>query len=213
MGLDMYMFHINKPSDDEAAEQIGKHTSEVCKLYNYIDKETFDADPAMFIDLLPFVQQITVIESIFNQERCFRDHGVDILAELTARYSSMNGAAWFFADGTKLEISQSECESYIEDVPIEVYIWKSQEVAYWRKADDLNDYIQVVRALTRTKKMRDEGKEPTEEDLRSWETANCGYYLLSPEEKAAIKKYLEDMDEELFYGIDNNASIVYHAWW
>ena len=77
MGLDMYVYKVDKLNEDEVLKLIGARTCDIRETYHYIDKETFDADPDMYGDLIPYISEVPVIDIAFDYKRCFADHGID----------------------------------------------------------------------------------------------------------------------------------------
>ena len=236
MGLDMYMFRVEKISEREALELIGCHIEQIPKQYHYIFKDDIDDNPDPYCDLIPFLTQVTVVATMFNSQKCFAEHGVKCtfhcdkvhsiddsivdceFDDVVGSYFGPNGAGWSFASGKRIDLSNDEYNSYLCDESVEAYVWKSQDVAYWRKFYDLDEFLQQLRIACRAKHMIDDGKVPSEDELKSWATENCGYYQLSNEEKQAVKEFLVENDapfssdcEEGF--LDDDSAIMYHAWW
>lgn len=223
MGLDMYMYKIEKLTEDEASLLVGLSTRDIAPRYHYIDKDTFDEWPDMYSDLIPFICEIPVIATMFNQKACFEAHGISERDELCGSFYSHDRAGWSFASGAKIEIDRAEYESYFYEQEVLIYVFKSKEVAYWRKAYDLDDFLQNARIICRTRQMiEEEGRVPTDKEILSWKTENCGYYMLCPDEKTVLRAYIEEHEDEDEGGYalewdqlldDENSVLMYHAWW
>ena len=237
MGLDMYMFRVEKLSETEALALEGCRTENIPGEYHYIFKEDIDDNPDPYCDLIPFLTQVTMATTMFDTKRCFAEHGIkcamrcdhalsiddavvdDEFDEVVGSYFGPNGAGWSFASGKRIELTPAEYDSYLYDTPVDVYVWKSFDVAYWRKFYDLDDFLQQARIVCRTKNiMEKEERVPDEDEMKSWVTENCGYYRVSQEEKQAIKAFLADNEapfsencEDGF--LDDDSAIMYHAWW
>ena len=225
MGLDMYMYEIGKLDESEVIPLVGAKTNDIKERYHYIDKETFDADPDMYGDLIPYITEIPVIDTAFDYKSCFANYGINEEDMVTGSFCSNQEVGWSFISGAHIKIAQDEYESYLYEQEILVYVFKSREVAYWRKNYDLDDFLQNLRLICRTKQMIDEeGRPPEDEDINGWQTENCGYYMLSVEEKNALKQYLNDRkkadEDHGDYSFDwsellddEESVLMYHAWW
>jgi hypothetical protein len=236
MGLDMYMFRVRKLTDEEAAVIVGKRTNEISKFYSFICKDDFDSDPEPLADLLPYITQITAVDNAFDYNQCFIDHGINcryidedhdmVSPEILEKFDRVvgswcgpEGAGWSFASGARIEINKEEYDAYLYDRVVELYVWKSEDVGYWRKFYELDDFLQQIRVQERSKKYVEEKCcYPDHDIVKSWLTENCGYYLLSAEEKGKIKTFLKENEApysaDLEDGcLDDDAAIMYHAWW
>lgn len=224
MGLDMYMHKIEKLTENESLAIAGITTSDLRTKYHYIDKESFDADPDMYSDLIPFVREIPVIETFFDCKACFTERGIVEGDDICGSFCAHDQIGWFFASGAKIEISRQEYEKYLYEAETLVYVFKSEQVAYWRKYYDLDEFLETARIVCRTKQFIEEnGVPPKDEDIAFWKTENCGYYMLGLDEKLALKKYLAENETENDRGDyhprwndlldDENSVLMYHAWW
>jgi hypothetical protein len=217
MGLDMYMYKVDRLAESEAARLNQMDSDDVggCySPYHYIRKDVVDENPEPYSDLIPFFRQVKLLTQEFNYAKCFKDHHIHPNEEIVGSHQSSKSIGFLFANGHRLELSDDEFEKYIDSVDRDFYIWKAEEVAYWRKAYDLHDFLETSRILIRGHQMRKNGTNPTEEDLHNWTTANCGYYLLSEEEKQALENYLHDRDMEPIDELHaQSANLFYHAWW
>ena len=223
MGLDMYMFHVERLNDEEVLSLHGKHTQDIDRKYTYISKEDFDADPDMYSDLIPFVSQISVKTRSFDWRRCWKANGVAEDDDVCASMFGGGIARYTFNSGKSIELSHEEYEDYCYDHETMIYAWKSKQVAYWRKYYDLDEYLQQIRIKCRAEAMKADGQTPKKEDIATWQTENCGYYLLSFKEKQLLGEFLkknaeemhcDDYEPEWFNFInDQEVPIFYHAWW
>ena len=225
VGLDMYVYHVEKITKEEELNLIGLAARDVPNQYHCIDKDTFDFDPEMYGDLIPYIREIPIINTLFNHEACFSERSIQEDDQVCGSFHAPDKVCWFFSSGAKVELDHSEYEKYLYEKETLMYVFKSREVAYWRKNYDLDDFIQNARIICRTKKFINEnGKVPADAEIKSWQTENCGYYMLSPEEKGLLRQYLADREDEgEDYGHydfgwpdllnDEESALMYHAWW
>ena len=221
MGLDMYMYRIKRLSDEEIAHINETRGSGIYRRWAFVDKEEFDSNPEFREDLIPFLREAKIIRMLFDEERLFKDYNVEPDDEIAFSYGGCNGFGWTFMSGKQITISEEEYSNYSYEALTDVYVFDREEVAYWRKYDELLEFITNARIVARSKEMMDRGIAPTPKDYESWLTKNCGYYLLSKEEKAAIKEFLlsenldsrsdEDYCDEAFW--ENDDDIFFEAWW
>jgi hypothetical protein len=224
MGLDMYMMHVEKLNDSEAAAINGMHIRDIRDKYKYmcIAKEEFDSDPNMYADLIPLISQVNVIANSFDWKRCWKAYGVDLEDDVVGSMHSFDLVSYSFHSGKSIQMTADEYHEYVYDHEDVYYVWKAKQVAYWRKFYALDEYLQGIRIKCRTEESRKEGKEPTKEDLMMWRTENCGYYLLSAKEKELLNKFLQTQDDDCCGDyhpdwsklmIDPQSTLMYHAWW
>jgi hypothetical protein len=224
MGLDMYMYKIEKLTEEEAAVLDGLAIRDIETKYRCIDKLAFDSNPDKYGDLIPFIREIHAIDSIFDEAACFKAHGINYYHdEVCGGYQDYDTISWIFSSGSKVEIDRAEYDSYCHEQEIVVYVFKSKNVAYWRKFYELDDFLQRERIVYRTNRIiQEEGRSPTDGEIMSWRTENCGYYMLSVEEKYALSQYLEtnigEHEDQYHFSWDSllhdeNSVLMYLAWW
>lgn len=201
MGLDMWLFKIERLNDKEVAELAEKHIDEISQAgCNYIEKNAFEEYLDMYTDLEAFVRRVKVKREVFDYEACFKTHGISKDDTPFGSFQSPISIGWTFRSGAKVEINREEYESYLHTEDDEVYVFKSEDVAYWRKYYELDDFFRERRVVE-----------------------NCGYYLLEEEEKKDLKKFLKKHNPEEWKSHDSNydiallddetANIFYYAWW
>ena len=222
LGLDMYIKRVSKLSPSEADNIDGLRAEDLSRNYIHIKKDEFDANADMYSDLIPFISEINLIVKQFNEVRFFEDFDVDPMDIVCGSMFSPEEIHYSLRSGKNICISKEEYESYIEDVCSEVYVWKSEVVAYWRNNHDLDDFLQTTRVFCRAKELIDAGERPSQELMETWFTENCGYYQLSVPEKEALLLYLEDNDDENCGTYSNDwdtlirdpkSDLFYFAWW
>lgn len=217
MGLDMYMRRVEKLNDKEVAFFKGIRTDDF-DFYNagvcYIPKLDFDDDAEMMSDLLPYVTEVPVIETLFNYEQCLKDHGIDLFDERVGSYSGPNGVGFSFQSGKRIDLTDKEYNLYLFEKEVPVCMWKMEEIDYWRKYHELIDFIESVHIKHKTNQyMLQKKKMPDEKTIRSWCIQNCGYYELNHDEKAEIKKFLMANGDEVRPYWDSKEPVFFHAWW
>ena len=192
----MYLFKVNKLTEKEGKELHKARKDDVYKKYHCIDKESFDRELGMYGELKPYVRPITVITTFFNYEQCLKDYNIN-KDDILFRSQGGETISWHLKDNKEVVLTKEEYSKYLFDSEQEVYVFKCENVAYWRKYYDLADFF----------------------DERH-DVENCGYYLLHEEEKKELKEYLKKHDPDSFK--DNldikllgsrKANLFYHAWW
>ena len=196
MGLDMYLFKVGKLTEKEGKEIHKARKDEVYKRYHCIDKESFDREHSMYGDLMPYVRPITVIATLFNCEQCFKDYNIN-KDDILFRSQMNDEISWHLENKTVITLKGEQYSKYLYDAEQEVYVFKCEEVAYWRKDYNLNDFFSNI-----------------------FEVENCGYYKLSNENKQELKAYIrrcqpEDVKNNLDIKLlsSKTSNLFYHAWW
>lgn len=196
MGLDMYLFKVERLSGKEHKELHKARKDDVYKNYHCIDKEDFDRESDMYGDLKPYVRPITVITTFFNYEQCLKDYNIN-KDDILFRSQGNGTIGWHLTDNTEITLTEEQYSKYLYDEEQEVYVFKCEQAAYWRKYYDLADFFDTKHNVE-----------------------NCGYYLLSYDEKQELKEYLRKHDPDSFKNNLNirllnstKANLFYHAWW
>ena len=196
MGLDMYLFKVGKLTEKESKEIHKMKKDEVYKKYHCIDKASFDSEPAMYEDLKPYAKLITVITTFFDCEKCLKDYNID-KNKILFRSQMNDEISWHLEDKTVVTLKGEQYSQYLYDAEQEVYVFKCEEVAYWRKDYDLENFFS-----------------------NTFEIENCGYYKLSNEIKQELKAYIRKHQPEDFKNnldikllTSKTSNLFYHAWW
>lgn len=182
MGLDMYVYRVQKPCLD------------VSKVYDrddiygvVIDENEINAP--MYCQLIPYCERLRVITHYYNFDKLKEDYGLSEVHIGGYSYDG-NGAATFIygvKDGEKFNAKIKDdviMNKYIIDKEESCYVCKITEVQYWRKAYDIQDWFH--------------------ENIPC-NVENTGYYLLDEDQRAEFNKEFpydtlpEDSSEEYAY--------------
>ena len=219
MGLDMYMKKVEKITEQEKMFFEGLDISDYNNILygcTFMHKEDFDYDAEMHSDLLPYVTVVSAIDKLFDWEKCWEDHGIEKDDDVVGRSYGMGHMHYSFASGKSIDMGQDEYEKYLYEKDVEIYVWKQEEVDYWRKYYALMDFIEETRIKHKKEEFDRLGKTPTEEDKKSWIIENCGHYEISIEERRKIRNFLlknGDDSANKDYLYDEEAHIFFLAWW
>lgn len=191
MGLDQYLYRVSKIGDGLAKRLEGKNTSDVSGYFilgrEYIEDEEIQRT---FKDLLPYFTKVRMLRTEIDLDRIRRDNGIPQDAYwIDSRHVGNERSEITFAlpDGTDKTV-EWDAQRYTFEEPFDAYVCQKEEVYYWRKAYDVQDYIYDA--------------------LKPTDVENCGYYLLSPD-------IINDMVERGFidYCFDDSGDIFYHEWY
>lgn len=180
MGLDMYLFRMEKLSDNELGLLEGKRNSELPKNLLLFNKKHVDEDESgMCDDLKPYFSEITTIQENYDLDSIKSANGIPQDAFLDYRGGSKDsltlGFSWNEDGESKSGRVQIGANEYVVSCAEASYIVRCEEVFYWRKAYDACNTI---------------------EELYGKPMNSLGYYHLSPEILCAMR------DEGCFQGRD-----------
>lgn len=189
MGLDMYVYSVHKPDLDTG------------KVYDRSDlKGTVigedEINEPMFRQLIPYCEKVRVVNHYYNMEKIGEDY--DLTDARLGGWSCGDGTSITticgYKDGVRksVEIPDDLIESkYTIDREEICYVCEEEEVHYWRKAYDIQDWF------------HDHIKEPVE---------NTGYYILSEKMlKAFNRKFPQD--KLPVEAPDETSALVYWEWY
>ena len=188
MGLDMYVFKAEAPAIDPNVVHRFEDIKDLG--YTLIEEEYFGQDDT--VALKEFAVPFNVIYEELDYDRIRKDHNMG-----EGFHSSVcTGQYTIFRDGKK-EV-QIDAKTLDEKYKIEVErpIWglKLTEVAYWRKAYELQNKIYK-----------------SFEDDHNILVENCGYYQLSMKQVAMICR--EDREQCNALVSHENGTLFYHEWY
>lgn len=226
MGLDMYMYKVQSVSREEADSLVGLHLDNIREKYGVIYKSDVDQNQELYLDILPYAQEIVAIARVFDEDQFRKDNGIaldDLIVGQGVSVSN-NGQeiSYIFESGKTAKLSLSEYNRYSPEQDIMVYVYKKENVAYWRNEHDLNDFISVIRCAVRTRDyVLKYNEAPSDDDLYDWKVHNCGMYILNNEEKRAVYDYLQKYkserpqhyEKQLEPLLQNDDMLAYYAWW
>ena len=216
MGLDMYLYRINKVTEQEAKYLKGKHVDDVGENFNCMTKRDFDERASEMDELLPYVTLVKMRAQIQDTERFYEDFGIDIDDEVVGMFGSYEFQELIFASGKRISVSREEALSYYDEKEVDVYVWQQHRVASWRNAHDLDMAFRQARMTDRLIDIVKSGKKPTEEDAAEWQIENCAFNHMSMGERAEVNEFLQATDDEYAnedFWLDEKQNLFYVAWW
>lgn len=192
MGLDAYIFRIERPTEEELKKLSDLSLSEINDLgYNYIEAEAFERNLDLYQSVIWHARRITAKNKGFNQGDCFKAHGIDITQPYRS-HKAGEGMVVFLKTKT-ITLTKEDIEPYTYWEDCDIYVFKLETLAYWKNDFEINDFF-----MLRT------------------DIDNCGYYSLEPEDREELKKFLQKRGEEDFDTsvLDNyDMDLFYYAWW
>lgn len=141
MGLDQYIFRIKKA---ELEERDYKADELRDMGLNFISLTAAYKNLNLYSQLLPYTIQRSVSDEFINMEKIIEDYnlpkdsyiGMISYANIVVRGKNDNGEC------VEQEIYREEIDAKYTITKTELYhIWTSEEVMYWRKHYDLQDWI------------------------------------------------------------------------
>lgn len=142
MGLDQYLYKVSEVTDREL--KMLQYRS----IYNLPSTKrcSFCAIPCddsnSIAEIKHLCKKATFIKSDTDMEQICLDFNIPKDAHCTGFGSSPEGYHYTFTcDGkeTKVQLSEQEVDKYTLYCPVECYVYKTQEIAYWRKNYALDD--------------------------------------------------------------------------
>lgn len=180
MGLDMEIRRISKPHIDDSI------------IYNRADihgvvLEEGELKEPMYRQLAPYTQALQVRSRYYDMEKIQEDYGLSDNPHISMMCASCVEVTDFKTHKT-VEITRAEIDQkYTVERVEKCFAWNSEEVKYWRKAYDIQDWFH----------------EHIEERVE-----NTGFYILSVATLLAFNKAFPegrieaiepDEEEALFY--------------
>lgn len=193
MGLDMYMYRAKKLNEAEVKSLTGKHAQKIAEEsdYTYFTKNEV-LDDTELTELMPMLTTVTMKNTFINMEKIRKDNEIPEDARITGSSYSREGDSYIFRNDSgfdkRVTLSQEELQTYLFDADEEYLVCHMEEVAYWRKAYDVQDFIH----------------ENIEAPI-----LNCGYYEVSRE----LLDRLYDMGEVEELYCEDDEKIFYHEWY
>lgn len=141
MGLDQYIYRVKKPNIQDKV-----YTSDELRRMDLskISVEDFKNNPVLYEDLRPYVVKRDVECKFYDLKKIVSDYGLP-----------QNSSIWMYSmkgieisgttkNGERVNkaISTEEIEAkYVKTEILPYYIWEEEEVEYWRKHYDLQEWI------------------------------------------------------------------------
>lgn len=136
MGLDMYVYRVEKPELDTSK------VFDVDKISGIVLSEEDINDP-MYREILPYCDKVQAVRHYYDIEKLKAESGAESI-----HLSSIIGGVLSFTgtkpDGQSVTISKSDAEideSYTVDREETCYVCSYTEIRYWRKAYDIQDWF------------------------------------------------------------------------
>ena len=141
MGLDMYVFKMRKANLEDRVYTIG----ELSELgVSYVSVEDAMRNMDLYTQLLPYTIKREVTAEFYDVQKIIEDYnlpknaGIGMISydKIVVSGTANNG------EYVRQEVTREEIEEKYTLVKTDpYYIWESEEVAYWRKHYDLQDWI------------------------------------------------------------------------
>lgn len=189
MGLDMYLYKVEKPSLEN-------------RVYTRSELEMMDCvvcvtgiDEYLIEEIIPYAEQVTVVNQYYDVEKIIADYNLpknSIICMI-----SMEGIAVSGNDDqgnyVRQEVSHEEIAERYTLIKEELcYVWQREEVAYWRKAFRVQELWHKI--LNR-------------------DIANCGYYEVNREDLAAFYAAVGSDEPQQIEYPDDWSRLFYHEWY
>ena len=185
MGLDMWLRKVQKPEMDLSSIKTVEDASNAG--LTYIEKENLDT-PA-YEDLKDYVVTRTLAVEKIDLKKIMNDYDLDVIV---GRSKCRDNFGFSAKNGKKATISKKEMEEkYVFTEQQEFGLFQEEEVYYWRKAYDIQDFF-----------------------YERHNVENCGYHAIS---KYDIEYLNEVFDEEVptdcVDELNENEALFYHEWY
>lgn len=190
MGLDQYIYRVRKPQLEERVYKGEEITSTLGMHYTFLRDAEQDFD--RIEQLIPYTVVRDVESSFVNSKKIREDYHLPDNAFVSYMSNAEITYSGQAENGNRVEqtISMREIEEkYITAAVLPAYIWESEEVQYWRKEYDIQDWIYD----------HIDGVQ------------NTGYYLL---DAALIRELNKEFDEHLpKEDPDDESALFYWEWY
>lgn len=190
MGLDQYVYRVRKPKLEKRMYKSSELRNMEDAHWIFVDDISDQHD--LIEQLLPYTVTRDVESQFIDGEQIFKDYGFPDDAYIC--FSCSTEVVWTFKDAignnVKLTMSRDEIEKkYTITKARPCYIWYGEEVEYWRKNYDLQDWIYDCL-----------------DDVQ-----NLGYYILDAD---IIRDINEVFNEHLpKEDPDGESALFYHEWY
>lgn len=190
MGLDQFIFKVSKAN----LENRTFTSDEIENMYlNKIEVSDFEKYKDMYKALIPYTEKRNVECKLYDTAKIFSDYKLPANSYIWCYSPTGITIGYVKANGERAnqEVSNAEIEAkYIKTEVIPFYIFKSEEVYYWRKEYDLCDWI---------------------ENALKKQIENCGYYKLN---KTVIKRMNSKFKSEVpVESANKEYAYFYHEWY
>ena len=141
MGLDMYVYKIRKAELEDREYTAEEFTN---LGLSYVNVEDAHDNIGLYAQLLPYTVKRNVSVECYNIEKMIADFNLPSNSHIWMRSYEKIALSGTTDDGRRVEqeIFREDIESkYTITKTNPYYVWKEEEVDYWRKHYDLQDWI------------------------------------------------------------------------
>ena len=213
MGLDQWLYQIQRLTKEEAIALEGKHYNEISKddsLLLFRANESEEGDFDEIKSIFGYLTKVKLISSLVHIEDLYRDKGVpEGYSVIGSFYRNGNTHVSFVKhpeDGSEYEYSKlprveidvtdEEYNKYSYEEVEDYYVCKKEEIYYWRKNYELQD------------KLYEAAEENGDQIL------NCGWHKCNEEMIMDIQDAISQEDNmRLVLNLSESEAYVYHEWY
>lgn len=191
MGLDMWIRRVEKVDLQDRL-----YGADELRSYSVYLVSDFERDPEIFKDLLPYVAKVTVENSYYDIEKIINDYNLPPRSHISCiSFDEITVGGTWERTKTRKDVTVPKStvnEKYIKLVEEPSYVFKSEEVAYWRKHYELQSaFYNAIENVD-----------------------NCGYYILDGELIANLRdEFPEDMADVPLEDPTDTSALFYHEWY
>lgn len=196
MGLDMHMFKITRLSIKERNEIVGLRAEELdARGFYVVPKESVDKYPELYGKVVDWFTPTKATHLVVDMEKLRKENGISDDADVVCRSILGTEIKMTFAnddDSFRKELSFKTPDferDYVVDSEDDFYVWKQEEVGYWRKDYSLQSEIH---------------------ELLGGNVENTGYYPLT---KTQLKKIERFSGKKFPHPLDSGEVVVYWEWY
>lgn len=213
MGLDQWLYRVQRITKEETIALEGKYYNEISKdnsLLLFRANEPEDGDFDEIKSIFGYLTKVKLISSLVHIEDLYRDKGVpEGYSVIGSSYGNGNMHVSFVKypeDGSEYEYSKlprveidvtdEEYNKYSYEEVEDYYACKEEEIYYWRKNYELRD------------KLYEAAEENGDQIL------NCGWYKCNEEMIMDIQDSISQEDNmRLVLNLPESEAYVYHEWY
>ncbi len=215
MGLDQWLYRVQRLTKEEAIALEGKHYDKLngddsLLLFRANEYITKDMDFHEIKSIFGYLTKVKLISSLVRIEDLYRDKGVpEGYSIVGSSYGNGNMHLSFIKypeDGSEYEFSKlprveidvtdEECNKYSYEEVEDYYVCKKEKIYYWRKNYKLQD------------KLYEAAEENGDRIL------NCGWHKCNEEMIMDIQDAISQEDNmRLVLNLPESEAYVYHEWY
>lgn len=220
MGLDQWLFRIQRLTKEEAIALEGKHYNEISEddsllLFRANEYSAEERDFDEIKSIFEYLTKVKLISSLVHIEDLYRDKGVpEGYSVIGSSYRNGNthvsfvkypedGSDYEYSKLPKMEIdvTDEEYNKYSYEEVEDYYVCKIEEIYYWRKNYELQD------------KLYEAAEENGDQIL------NCGWHKCNEEMIMDIQDAISQEDNmrlvnmRLVLNLPESEAYVYHEWY